>query len=88
MKKEIYESPIFKFEELHLLEKVADTCWGYKYGWYDENKNGNVDSNETFELGNGAPGGCKKVESMLQEKFPGAEVGVNSQSTIVRPIVS
>ncbi|WP_033163629.1 hypothetical protein [Sharpea azabuensis] len=43
MKKENYESPRFDFEEMQLTEKVADTCWGYAYAWYDADKDGKID---------------------------------------------
>lgn len=38
-----YESPKFEFEEMMLTEKVADTCWGYAYAWYDADKDGEID---------------------------------------------
>lgn len=43
MNKENYESPRFDFEEMQLTEKVADTCWGYAYAWYDADKDGKID---------------------------------------------
>ncbi len=61
MKEKEYESPKFEFEELKLSERVADTCWGYAYAWYDADGDGNIDGGEKVELqsiGLGA-GGCQ-----------------------------
>lgn len=38
-----YESPKFEFEEMMLTERVADTCWGYAYAWYDADSDGKID---------------------------------------------
>lgn len=61
MNKENYESPRFDFEEMQLTEKVADTCWGYAYAWYDADKDGKIDVQdgekvELSKLGLGASG--------------------------------
>ena len=45
-----YESPKFEFEEMVLTEKVADTCWGYAYAWYDADGNGSIDGGEKVDL--------------------------------------
>lgn len=37
--KENYESPEFKFQELQVLEKIADKCWGCKYVFVDHDDN-------------------------------------------------
>lgn len=46
----IYESPKFEFQELKLAERVADTCWGYAYAWYDADQDGTIDGGEKVEL--------------------------------------
>lgn len=56
-----YESPKLKFEEMILTEKVADTCWGYAYAWYDADQDGVIDEEEgekveLSSLGLGASG--------------------------------
>ena len=50
MKNVEYESPRFKFEKMALTERVAATCWGYAYAWYDADKDGSIDGNERVEL--------------------------------------
>jgi len=45
MNQETYESPKFEFEEMQLTEKVAATCWGYAYAWYDADSDGVIDEN-------------------------------------------
>ena len=45
-----YERPKFEFQELQLLERVADTCWGYKEAWYDFNGNGTKDPSEIIPI--------------------------------------
>lgn len=90
-----YERPKFEFQELQLLERVADTCWGYKEAWYDSNGNGAKDPSEIIPIGN--YGSCKDVENSLIEYF--ANIGIsgsgdghfcktNTKSTTVHPIVS
>lgn len=45
-----YESPEFIFQEMRILERVADTCWGYAYAWFDGNNNGTIDEFERVDL--------------------------------------
>lgn len=45
-----YESPKFAFEELRLMEQVADTCWGYAYAWYDADGDHTIDGREKVSL--------------------------------------
>lgn len=45
-----YQSPKFEFESLMLTERVADTCWGYAYAWYDADKDGRIDGPEKVDL--------------------------------------
>ncbi len=90
-----YERPKFEFQELQLLERVADTCWGYKEAWYDFNGNGTKDPSEIIPIG--SYGSCKDVEESLINYF--ANMGIsgngdhhfcstNTRSTTVHPIVS
>ena len=39
-----YEGPSFKFQEMRLLERVADECWGTGTFWFDMDGNGKVDA--------------------------------------------
>lgn len=50
MNKGTYESPKFEFEEMQLTEKVADTCWGYAYAWYDADGDSQIDRGEKVDL--------------------------------------
>lgn len=50
MEKMVYESPKFEFQELKLAERVADTCWGYAYAWYDADQDGTIDGGEKVAL--------------------------------------
>lgn len=89
-----YESPTFKFQSLKLMERVADTCWGYHYGWFDPDGDGPLPS-ERIDLT--TFGSCKSVEDGLvqyiNEKYNGYlnkpingnDVKTNTKSTIVSP---
>lgn len=89
-----YESPKFEFQEMKLTEQVADTCWGYKYGWYD------VDGDKVFDDGEAKIqldwGSCNDVAdglvTYMRDNFAKvidrSEVHENSHSQLVRPIVS
>ena len=90
MKKENYESPRFDFEEMQLTEKVADTCWGYAYAWYDADKDGEIDVQdgekvELSQLGLGASG-CQGIaarealKAYFFDKF-GVKLSNNDVST-------
>lgn len=45
-----YESPKFSFQEMRLFERVADTCWGYSYAWFDSDGDGSIDEKERVKL--------------------------------------
>lgn len=94
MKKISYESPKFEFQEMKLTENIADTCWGYKYGWYDVDGDGVHDATEE-QIHLEQWGSCNDVAVGLIEylaqydiSVSRKEVGENSHSAIVRPIVS
>ena len=90
MNKENYESPRFDFEEMQLTEKVADTCWGYAYAWYDADKDGKIDVQEgekveLSQLGLGASGCQGKaareaLKAYFFDKF-GVKLSNNDVST-------
>lgn len=98
MKEKEYESPKFEFEELKLSERVADTCWGVKYGWFDIDKDGMIDDNERIQLD--GMGSCAGVENqladylnqhygyMLDKPITGNDVKTNTHSKYVKPIYS
>lgn len=94
MKNLEYESPRFDFQELKLMERVADTCWGFHYGWYDADGDGVHDSNETIKLDNF--GSCKSVEDGLVkyiydtygQVIKSDDVKTNTKSELVKPIQS
>lgn len=46
MKNVKYVSPKFDFQELKLLERVSDTCFGNKVVWLDLDGNGKGGANE------------------------------------------
>lgn len=77
MKKPEYEAPEFAFQELQLVERVADKCWGAKLVWYDENKNGVYDPNTEpfFE------GSCKGIDDKIKDMFPEYYTGENDVRT-------
>lgn len=97
MNKENYESPRFDFEEMQLTEKVADTCWGYAYAWYDADKDGKIDVQdgekvELSQLGlgdNGCQGEAAKeaLKAYFFDKFgvklSDKDVSTNTKSTLV-----
>ncbi|MGM9625005.1 MAG: hypothetical protein ACI3XM_04770 [Eubacteriales bacterium] len=65
MKKPEYEAPEFAFQELQLIERVADRCWGAKYIWFDKDKDGNLDIDEPNFSGNG----CGTVDDQIKAFF-------------------
>lgn len=97
MQKEKYECPEFDFQEMRLTERVADTCWGYKKAWWDEDKDNAIDDGEEIiDLGV-YDGNCAAVEDALKNFF--SEKGIdgsddkhfcstNTQSDTVRYIPS
>ena len=98
MEKMIYESPKFEFQELKLAERVADTCWGVKYGWFDIDKDGVIDQNERISLD--GMGSCNAVQNLLAQylnqhysavldkTITGNDVKTNTHSNYVKPIYS
>ena len=79
---------------MKLLERVADTCWGYAYAWYDVNKDGKIDEGEKVKLStleglgeNGCQGGNAEIALMkyFNDRFKNApltedDVKVNTKS--------
>lgn len=94
MKKNVYMTPKFGFQELRLLERVADTCWGKAhYAWYDENKNGKLDGDEQkfYIQGTSCDDAKTKLEGLLLEAgitFEGKDTKQNVSSDVIRPIYS
>ena len=98
MKQIKQESPKFEFEELEVTERVADTCWGVKYGWFDIDKDGAIDELERISLE--GMGSCKGVERMLADYLnkhyqdvldrpvTGDDVKTNTHGEYVKPIYS
>ena len=90
-----YESPKFEFEEMVLTEKVADTCWGYAYAWYDADRDGSSDGDEKVDLSSLGLGsnGCQgdAAREALKEYFREAfgvelsktDVSTNTESGVV-----
>lgn len=88
-----YESPKFEFQEMKLTEQIADTCWGYKYGWYDIDGDGILDQGETIRLDWGscnavADGLVKYMKENFNMTIDRKAVHENSHSQLVRPIES
>lgn len=93
MEKIKYESPKFDFQELRLMERVADTCWGFHYGWYDPDGTGPLPA-ERIDLA--AFGSCKSVEDELVAyingrygaNITGDDVKTNTHNSVVTPAKS
>ena len=96
MENKIYESPRADFQEMKLLERVADTCWGYAYAWCDADKNGVIEGPERIdlvELGLGATG-CQgnaarnALKNYFLENFgfppTDAQVSTNTKSDLIQ----
>lgn len=94
MENKKYESPKVDFQQMKLLEKVADKCWGYAYAWYDADKDGSIDEGEKVKLSSIGLGtsGCQggNAESALKDYFnkfnanlTDDDVKVNSKSTTI-----
>ena len=103
MENRIYESPKADFQEMKLLERVADTCWGYAYAWYDYDKDGVIDvstGEKVFlkDLPGMKENGCqgKPARDALKTYFFGKfkitltddDVDTNTKSKTVIPIGS
>lgn len=94
MKNTNYESPKFSFQEMKLLEKVADVCWGKSHhAWYDENKNGKWDAGEKDFYVEGSS--CSEAGDLLAAKlkelgitFSPKDVAENVNSEIIQEIYS
>ena len=89
MNKRMYEKPVFQFQELKLMERVADTCWGAGHAWYDKNGNEAIEPEEIVEL----PGnGCSGYEDIFAFNFeihPGNNtVNTKDSSLSIQPIIS
>ena len=95
MENKRYESPKVYFQQMKLLERVADTCWGYAYAWYDADGNGKIEGGHKVSLGS-LPGlkedGCQGDASRnaLINYYAGfgvtlskKDVSTNTKSTIV-----
>lgn len=87
MEKLHYQSPVFNFQELRLMERVAERCWGTSETWYDGNGDGDfTDSGDVFisldELGLGKHG-CKgqNAANALNEKYPFLKATANDAAT-------
>ncbi len=89
MNKRMYEKPVFQFQELKLMERVADTCWGAGKVWSDKNGNGKTDPEEIVEL----PGnGCSDYENIFSSNFgvypDNNAVNTKDSSLSIQPIIS
>lgn len=90
-----YESPKFEFEEMVLTEKVADTCWGFAYAWYDADGDGSIDGGERVDLSSLGLGssGCQgdiareALKNYFQKEFSVSlsddDVSTNTKSRVV-----
>lgn len=84
MKKMQYKKPEFDFQEIQLMEKVADVCWGKShYAYFDENGDGIPNGNEpllAIEKGNSCNDAKLKLIEKLKQAgyiYDGTEVGTN-----------
>ena len=64
MKKHEYEAPKFVFQELQLIERVADRCWGAGKVLIDTDNNGTYD--EVIYL---SGKGCSHWEEIYETKM-------------------
>lgn len=97
MEKNVYESPRFGFQELRLLERVADKCWGASQAYIDVDKDGRFEGDEIYDLGAGCGGNDsasinQRMDWFLKH-FPGlniqaSDMNTNVKSSIISPIVS
>lgn len=63
-----YESPKFDFQEMKLMERVADQCWGQAHwAWFDADKDGVVDDDEKYSWTQGAS--CDAAAEQLKNKL-------------------
>ena len=81
MKKNRYESPEFRFQELFLFEGVADVCWGYHQCnmtiFYDADRDDTYDQGEVilfqheFVPSEGGSGnGCANITTAIETDIP------------------
>lgn len=96
MNKMKYERPNFDFQEMKLMEKVADKCWGNGYAYVDANGDDKIDmdpiNGEVFnfiESGTGCKGGPENDllrKNLILDRFPNltitdADVATNIKKT-------
>ncbi|WP_178552448.1 hypothetical protein [Frisingicoccus sp.] len=95
MEKKSYESPEFGFQEMRLLERVADVCWGKSHhAWYDQDGDGTMDAGEQefYIQGNS----CNDARLNLEAQLNAAGLPFDSKkdtkenvnSSLIIPIVS
>ena len=71
MEKKSYESPEFGFQEMKLMERVAEKCWGHGYAWVDHDAVPNTPPENYYF----SPSGCagyddqNRLNSLIQ-KYP------------------
>ena len=71
MEKKSYESPEFGFQEMKLMERVAEKCWGHGYAWVDHEADPNTPPENYYF----SPSGCagyddqNRLNSLIQ-KYP------------------
>lgn len=70
MEKMKYKKPVFDFQEMQIMEKVADVCWGQAHhAYFDADRNGKIDANE--QCFNVKTGSCaasmEKLKNLLIE---------------------
>lgn len=47
MEKIKYKKPVFDFQEMQIMEKVADVCWGQSHhAYFDADRDGKIDADE------------------------------------------
>lgn len=95
MENKRYESPKVYFQQMKLLERVADTCWGYAYAWYDVDGNGKIEGAEKVNLSQLGLGqsGCKgsAAREALKKYYAGLgvagltndDVSTNTKSKLI-----
>lgn len=86
MKKPEYEAPEFAFQELQLIERVANQCWGAGKIWVDNDDDGKYDD-VIYLPGNGCSGWEEIFEKELEISNPPSNL-VNTKDNKFKPIYS
>lgn len=67
MENKKYEKPRFEFQEMRLMERVAEKCWGHGYAFIDDDLNPSTPPAQYYFVDNGGCEGNADID--LQDRL-------------------